>query len=268
MTQLRERIRSGEKVFGTFLQIGDPTMVEVLGRAGADFAIVDFEHGGSARDSVASLARAGDVVGLPLLVRLSPDELSRCSQMLDAGISGVLVPRVTTPEQAEEAVNAARYGPLGDRGTCPGIRASDYGWLEWKDHEARADQRTIVAVALEGAAGLAAAHRVAVVPGIDFLFVGVFDLAHSLGHPGEVEHPEVIAALVGIVEKATASGVAVGTWAPDPNVARRWAALGATVITVSTDVILWRGACTDLLAQWCRISQDLGSGNQGSPVSG
>jgi 4-hydroxy-2-oxoheptanedioate aldolase len=253
MGNLREKIRSGAKVFGTFLQIGEPTMVEVLGRAGADFAVVDFEHGGSARDSVASLVRAGDVVGLPLIVRLSPDELSRCSQMLDAGIRGVLVPRVTAPEQAEEAVTAARYGPLGDRGACPGIRASDYGWLEWKEHEARADERTIVAVAVEGSTGLSAASEIATVPGIDFLFVGVFDLAHSLGHPGEVEHPEVIAALGEIVSRSAASGVAVGSWAPDLDVARRWVELGITVVTVSTDVILWRNACNDLMAGWHRI---------------
>lgn len=257
MSNLKERIRAGERVFGTFLQIGDPTMVEVLGRAGADFAIIDFEHGGSLRGSVASLVRAGDVVGLPLLVRLSPDELSRASQMLDAGISGVLVPQVTTPEQAAAAVAAARYGPVGERGACPGVRASDYGWLEWKDHEARADERTIVAVALEGSAGLGAASEIAAVPGVDFLFVGVFDLAHSLGHAGEVEHPEVIAGLRGIVDKAATSGVAVGTWAPDPQVARRWATLGVTVIATATDVILWRGACTELVASWRRIAQDL-----------
>ena len=263
MSNLKERIRAGERVFGTFLQIGDPTMVEILGRAGADFAIIDFEHGGSGRGSVASLVRAGDVVGLPLLVRLSPDELSRASQMLDAGISGVLVPQVTTPEQAAGAVAAARYGPLGERGACPGVRASDYGWLEWKDHEARADERTIVAVALEGAAGLGAASEIAAVPGVDFLFVGVFDLAHSLGHAGEVEHPEVIAGLRGIVDKASASGVAVGTWAPDPQVARRWATLGVTVIATATDVILWRGACTELVASWRRIAQDLDGDGSG-----
>ena len=116
MGNLRERIRSGETVFGTFLQIGDPTLLEIFGRAGADFAIVDFEHGSAARDRLDHLVRAGDVVGLPLIVRVSPEELSQCSQMLDAGVSGLLVPRVTTPGQAEEAVRVARYGPLGERG--------------------------------------------------------------------------------------------------------------------------------------------------------
>jgi 4-hydroxy-2-oxoheptanedioate aldolase len=169
--------------------------------------------------------------------------------MLDTGVSGLLVPRVTTPGQAEEAVRVARYGPLGERGACSGIRASDYGWLEWTEHEARAEARTIVGIGLEGAAGLAAADEIASLPGIDFLFVGVFDLARSLGHPGEVEHPEVISALREIVAKTASSGLAVSTWAPDVAVARRWTALGVTVLAVNTDMLLWRSACAEMLAQ-------------------
>lgn len=259
MGDLRNRIKSGRTLFGTFFQIGDPAMMEIFGRAGADFAIVDFEHGGVARDAIGPLVRAGDVVGLPLLVRVSPEELSRCSQMLDAGVSGLLVPRVTVPEQAKEAVNIARYGPVGDRGACPGIRASDYGWLDWNEHETRAEGRTIVGIGLEGAAGLQAAAEIAALPGIDFLFVGVFDLAHSLGHPGEVEHPDVIRALREIVTKADLAGVAVGTWAPDLSIARRWADLGVTVITVATDVLLWRRICNELITGW-REAQERASG--------
>jgi 4-hydroxy-2-oxoheptanedioate aldolase len=250
VSELKARMRAGEAVFGTFVQIGDPAMLEIFGRAGADFAIIDFEHGGSSRDSVGPLVRAADVVGLPLLARVSPEELSRSSQMLDAGVRGLLVPRVSSVEQAVAAVDAARYHPLGDRGACPGIRSSDYGWLGWSEHESRAAQRTIVGVGIEGSTGLAAATEIAALPGIDFLFVGVFDLAHSLGHPGEVEHPEVIEALRGIVGIARTSGVAVGTWAPDLKVAARWQNLGVTVITVATDVLLWREACTQLITQW------------------
>jgi 4-hydroxy-2-oxoheptanedioate aldolase len=251
MGTLKERIRAGERVFGTFLQIGDPTLLEIFGRAGADFAIVDFEHGSAARDRLDHLVRAGDVVGLPLIARVSPEELSRASQMLDMGIKGLLVPRVTSCAQAKEAVRVARYGPLGDRGACSGIRASDYGWMDWTEHEARAEAQTIVGIGLEGAEGLAAADEIAGLAGVDFIFIGVFDLARSLGHPGEVEHPEVIDALVDMVTRTASSGVAVSTWAPDVEVARRWTALGVTVLAVNTDMLLWRSACCDMLAQ-CR----------------
>ena len=254
MIDLRSRVRAGQQVIGTFLQIGDPATVEVLGRAQFDFAILDFEHGGGSRDAVGSLVRAGDVVGLPLLVRLSTEELSRCSQMLDLGVSGVLVPGVTAKTQAERAVSVARYRPYGERGACPGVRASDYGWLSWPEHVAQAEERTIIGVVLEGGPGLGAVREIANLPGIDFLFVGVFDLADSLGHAGEVEHPEVVDALRGIVEYARSANVAVGTWAPDLNVARRWSDLGVTVITVSTDVLLWRKVCTELVAEWRGIA--------------
>jgi 4-hydroxy-2-oxoheptanedioate aldolase len=250
VSELKARMRAGQPVFGTFVQIGDPAMLEIFGRAGADFAIIDFEHGGSSLDSVGQLVRAADVVGLPLLARLGPEELSRASQLLDTGVRGLLVPRVSSVQQAAAATSAAHYHPLGDRGACPGIRSGDYGWLGWDEHESRAARRTIVGIGIEGATGLAAAAEISRLPGIDFLFVGVFDLAHSLGHPGEVEHREVIEALRDIVAIARISGVAVGTWAPDLKVAARWQDLGVTVVTVATDALLWREACTRLITRW------------------
>ena len=60
----------------------------------------------------------------------------------------------------------------------------------------------------------------------------------------------MIDALRGMVEIARTSGVAVGSWAPDLKVAARWRDLGLTVITVTTDVLLWRDACIQLIAQW------------------
>src|SRR5712691_3989395 len=165
---LRILIRGPSPILGTFMQMGNPTVVEVLGRAGMDFALIDLEHGETPSQAVPTLVRAADTVGLPLLVRLPRERLFEADQLLDVGCTGLLVARITTVDQARLAVEASRYRPQGDRGSCPGIRSSDHGWLSWTDHVARAESRTVVGVAVEGDAGIAALEDIFGVPGIDF----------------------------------------------------------------------------------------------------
>jgi 4-hydroxy-2-oxoheptanedioate aldolase len=259
---LSKLIRGPSPILGTFMQLGNPTVVEVLGRAGLDFAVIDLEHGETPSQAVPMLVRAADTVGLPLLVRLPRERLFEADQLLDVGCEGLLVARVTTVDQARLAVEASRYPPHGERGSCPGIRSSDHGWLNWPDHVARAESRTVVGVAVEGDAGIAALDDIFGVPGIDFVFVGVFDLSASLGHPGELDHPSVVSAVESVAAKAAHAGVAVATWAPTIAIAGRWLAAGVRVLTVATDVLLWRQACMSLRTDWEALTDPLESPRQ------
>jgi 4-hydroxy-2-oxoheptanedioate aldolase len=249
---LKHALADRRHLLGTFLQVNDPTLVEVLGQAGFDFALIDLEHGGLTQASIGPLVRAADAVDLPLLVRLGADDLSGVGQILDTGCRGILAARVLSAEDARNVIKAAHYEPLGGRGACPGVRASGYGWSSWPDHVRLASESTIVGVAVESGAGIASLDSILAVPGLDFVFLGVFDLAKSLGHPGEVTHPDVVGALRSLVERAATYGIPVGTWAPDVDVARRWLGLGVTLMTVATDVLMWRSACVKTVSEWRR----------------
>lgn len=247
---LRERVLAGEPVLGTFVEMPEPTLVELLGRAGLDFAVLDLEHAGLTLNDVPDLVRAADVVRLPLIGRLPIARLSDANRLLDMGIAGVLAARVRTASEAAEVVQACRFPPEGERGACLGIRASGYGWRSWPDYVAQARRETLVGVALEGPEGVAAVHATLSVAGVDFVFAGLFDLSSALGHAGELEHPDVIAGLGAVADAARAAGRALASWAPDVPLAKRWKSLGVSVITVSTDVLMWRDACTRLVADW------------------
>jgi 4-hydroxy-2-oxoheptanedioate aldolase len=95
---------------------------------------------------------------------------------------------------------------------------------------------------IEGQTGLAEASTIARVPGVDALFVGTYDLSQSLGIPGEVDHPQVLAEghrLRGAIPETTALGVYV--WSGE--MARRWLDAGATMIAYATDGQLLLSAC-------------------------
>jgi 4-hydroxy-2-oxoheptanedioate aldolase len=178
------------------------------------------------------------------------EKLPFVSQFLDSGARGVLAAKVGSVSDAEQVVQAVRYPPLGDRGACLGTHANDYGWLEWSDHVAAADRSTVVGIALEGPRAIADADAILSIPGLDFVFVGIFDLAASLGLRPGLDLPEIQDAVRTIAESAARHGVAAGAWAPTPLMAQHWLDLGVTFLPVSLDVLMWRTLCMSTVADW------------------
>ena len=76
----------------------------------------------------------------------------------------------------------------------------------------------------------------------DVWFVGPFDLSADLGHPGELEHPEVRAAVDEALEALRGAGAAIGPFARDGADARDWRLRGAQLILISSDVMLLAGS--------------------------
>jgi 4-hydroxy-2-oxoheptanedioate aldolase len=243
-------LQAGEPLLGTFLQLGDPMATEVAGRAGFDLCIIDLEHGGLGAESIGPLVRAADCVGLPLLVRVGLEGLHAVGPALDLGVRGVLAAQVSNAGEARRVVDTARFPPDGVRGACPGIRASQHGWVPFPEYMEWAREETIVAVALEGPEAIDELDAIMTVPGLDMVFVGVFDLSKSLGITGQLDDPAVEDAVTAIAATAQSHGLAMGTWAPDMAVGSRWLAAGARFLALGTDVLLWGQACRKVVGDW------------------
>src|SRR5579863_22635 len=141
---LRKCLQRGEPAIGTFLQTADPTVVEALAEVGFDFLCIDAEHGHVSLEALQSLTRAADLYGIEVVVRVRDCSAAEISSSLDAGATGVLVPRVAGATEAALAVRSARFPPEGARGFGPG-RAARYG-MEMAPHLKRAREATLVAV--------------------------------------------------------------------------------------------------------------------------
>jgi 2-keto-3-deoxy-L-rhamnonate aldolase RhmA len=193
MVSLRSRLKNKEVTIGTWITMSDPAVAEIMARAGFDWVAVDMEHSALSFDQVQSMIRTVELSGVPPLVRVmknDPDLIKRC---MDAGAHGVIVPHVNSKEDAERAVSAVKYPPLGTRGV--GLaRGQRYSldldsYLKWNHLE------SVVIVQVEHIEAVQNLEEIMGVEGVDGFIVGRYDLSGSLGKPGAFGDPEVQEAL-------------------------------------------------------------------------
>jgi 2-keto-3-deoxy-L-rhamnonate aldolase RhmA len=206
---LRPRIQAGETLLGCFLTWPPAGMVELLGLARFDFAVIDVEHGFHGIESIENLVRAADGLPMPAIVRPPRFDSDVVSRSLDAGAAGVLLPRIDGAASTRTAVENVKFPPEGRRG-LGGVRANRYGSQPLAEFVRQSNERTVVAVQIETSGALDEVASVASVPGVDVLFVGPNDLTQALGIPGEVEDRRYREALVRIAAASKESGRAAG----------------------------------------------------------
>ena len=238
LMQLRENktkrlIEAGKTAIGGFLMFPSPEIVEQMGYAGLDFVIIDTEHGPADNLAVAGMIRAAEAADITPLVRVRwVGDPSLILRALDLGAQGVQVPMVESAETAARVAAAARYHPRGRRGLA-GVRAAWYGAVELGDYVAKANREIMVAVQIETAAAVAQAGEIAAVEGVDLVFVGPVDLSQSLGHPGQLQHPDLLAAMDRVFAACRAAGRACGTLTADAAQGRRQIAAGLQFLCIN-----------------------------------
>ena len=164
--------------------------------------------------------------------------------MLDLGAQNLLVPMVSSADEARAAVEAVRYPPRGRRGVGSAL-ARSARWNRIDGYLTDADEHVALFVQVETLAGVEAAAQIAAVDGVDGVFVGPSDLAASMGLLGQQTHPDVVAAVRRAFAAVVGAGVPVGVNAFDPAVADAYLAAGASFVLVGADVsLLARGSET------------------------
>ncbi|MDN5854624.1 MAG: aldolase/citrate lyase family protein [Actinomycetia bacterium] len=207
-----------------------PAVVEMIGLAGFSTVCLDAEHAAFTIGDLEALLRAADVQGIDALVRV-PETGIEISRVLDAGASGVLVPRVESADQAARAVSLARYPSEGSRGAGPG-RVAGYG-ARLAETLGSANASVAVLAQVETRAGLERAAEIAATPGLDAVFVGPGDLSVSLGVPmGSLEHR---AAVTRIIEAAADQAQRTGIFVSDPTEIGTYRDMGVSFFLVQSD---------------------------------
>lgn len=241
-TDLKARLRRGEATFGTFLGAASAVTAEICAAAGADWVLLDLEHGSGGEEQVRHVVPAAASYGVPTLVRAESSERIRAGRLLDLGAVGVMFPRVETSQDTAEVLRHLRYPPTGDRGVATYNRMCRFGL----DREAltRADQEIIGVVQIETLGALDSVEEVAALEGADVLFVGPLDLSYALGVPGDLTAPVFIEALGRVLDAARQAGKAAGYLVPDGTAAARMAEEGWQFLAIGSDATLLAGAVT------------------------
>ncbi|MBI4976861.1 MAG: aldolase [Spirochaetes bacterium] len=235
---LREKLQTNGSVLGIFAKTNDPFFIEIIGKTGFDFVILDCEHGPNSPRDVLPLIMAAKSGGAEPIVRVGENNALEIQRILDIGVAGVQVPQINNETEARSLVSHAKFHPLGMRGMCRNVRAADYSFIEKTRYFAEQND-TLVVGHIEGMEGVRNLPLLLAVNGIDVYFIGPNDLSQSVGHPGEVDHPEVQRAIASVIEQCTANGKYVGIYADNPAEVKRYRSMGVNYIALSVDVAVF-----------------------------
>lgn len=235
--RVKEKLKNGEVVIGTFVKTVDPSVVEILGSAGMEFFVIDSEHVSYNPETITNLVRASDLTGIVPIVRVREATAVNIMQALDTGALGFHAPNVDTPEQAETAVAAGRYAPLGNRGFAPTHRAANYGMMDKQEYINKANKEILTVIHCETMEAVENLDEILKMEELDVIFIGPMDLSQSLGRDvmGQRNHPRLLETIDLIIEKVKKAGKAVGTVADSPEMARELMKKGVQYIPMSSD---------------------------------
>lgn len=240
-------LREGRHQLGLWSAIPGAVALEIAASAGFDWIVVDGEHGPiGPHDVLPALQVLAAYPGTSAVVRPAANDPVTIKRLLDMGAQTLLVPMVSTPEEAEAAAAAMRYAPEGVRGLAGIQRASRWGRVP--DYAARAHEELCLIVQVETAEGLANLEGIAATPGVDAVFVGPADLGASLGHADKPDHPEVRAAISDAIARLRAAGTPAGIIATDPEAVRAHMAAGTAFTAAGVDAMLLAQAADRLAA--------------------
>jgi 4-hydroxy-2-oxoheptanedioate aldolase len=225
-------------VFGPFVQLPAPGLVEIFAHAGFDLVVIDLEYGPINLETAENMVRAANAAGVASAVRVIANTPEHISAALSLGIDAVVVPQVSSEAEAVAAVQAARFAPHGSRGVCPFVRAASYSAAKDDGFYEQANDAVIVNVLLEGVEALANLDRLLEIPGLDAISLAPFDLSQSLGVTGQIDHPLVVDAVQDACRRAEGHGKVICFVVQEPQAAGPWLARGVKWLTASVDTQL------------------------------
>lgn len=248
----RDRLAaSGRPLAGMWVCSGSPLIAEICAGSGLDWLLIDMEHSANTLETVQLQLQTVAAYPVTPLVRAPYNDPVAIKQILDLGAQNLIVPMVSSADEARAAVAATRYPPQGVRGVGSAL-ARSARWNRIDDYLADAAQHVSLTVQIETAAGVEAAAEIAAVDAVDQVFVGPSDLAASLGHLGQQGHPEVVDAVHRTFAAVKSAGKPVGVNAFDPSAADAYLAQGADFVAVGADVAMLARASEALASRFIR----------------
>ncbi len=239
---LKAALGAGERVFGTWSMISSPVVANILATGGADFVIIDLEHGPMSLETVETELYAIESLECSPVVRLPNSADEDILRALEIGTRSIMMSHVSSAAEAERFVSACRYQPQGTRGLSPFTRIHGYSEADLAIKLAQANEELLVGVLVEGQRAIENLEAIANTPGVDLVYMGVYDLSMAAGLPGEVDHPHVLELMRRSAEVIESAGIAAGSVARDGAYLELLANAGFRFLSYRNDATLLRDA--------------------------
>ena len=230
---IRQRVARGERAIGCCLNINSPHLVELAGALGFDWIFIDCEHGSMSETDVEHMVRAAEAFGLTPVVRVPTNSASEILRFLDLGAMGIVVPHVDNEADAKKAAAAAKYPPLGHRGSNYGTgrnNAYGVGTDDVRDYYEESNRETILFALIESDEAVKSIDDILAVPGVDGSWLGPADLALSMGMPDRSLVGDALDRVVEATLKAGKLSAATHMAPDDPEAFAHFHRIGSQVL--------------------------------------
>ena len=243
--KLKEKMLSGDKVLGTFFQLGGNTAVECLGISGLDFFIIDTEHGPFDVETSMDFIRTAELRNITPLVRVKDVSRPSVLKMLDVGAKGLIVPCVDTVEQVKNLVGWAKYYPAGKRGFFT-ARPAGYGFEEYAQNLDNyfkvCNEETLLIPQCETMGFLQNIEEIVNIEGVDGIFIGPYDLSIGMGKPAQFNDPEFLQAVEKVLKACKDAKKFSFMYTGDNVSAKKYFAQGFDGVAVNFDAAIFINA--------------------------
>lgn len=232
--ELKKKLKQGIPCMGPFLRLNS-LAAEIIAIAGWDFGVIDIEHGVHSISDIVPLKNAAAAFGMSTVVRVpgpSPIDIMRS---LDAGSEGVQVPQITTLQQVKDSCAAARFAPLGNRGSCSYTTGAQYSLTPYPEHRVTSNEQVLTVIQVETVEAANMIEEIVEIPGIDVVFCGPWDLSQSMGLPGQSTDPRVKDVIKKVARVVTDKGINCGMHIEVVEQVPEWLDAGMTYFTCGTD---------------------------------
>jgi len=196
---IKAKLARHEEVFGILNSVPSAVLTEMFAYAGYDFVILDTEHLLLSPETLEHAIRAAESVNLCVFVRVPTACPVAIGRALDSGAQGIVVSRVSSLQEAQIAVAASHYPPLGNRGISGG-KNTGFGTLPLSEYIRKANQEIMLTLMIEDLQGLNALPEILQLSGVDMILEGALDLSLAMGHGVNFNHPEVQQSIFNMAE--------------------------------------------------------------------
>jgi len=212
--KIRTKLANGKVSIGSWMQIGNGSVAEIMGNSGYDWVAVDLEHGSIGVSQLPDLFRALELGGTLPLVRLAEGKTKDCKEALDAGAAGVIVPMVSNAEQLRIVRDVCRWPPSGERGVGFS-RANLYG-KNFDSYSLEAQSPFLVAM-IESQKAVQSLDSILSVDGLDAILIGPYDLSASMGITAQFDNPKFQKIMNSILQTTLNKNIPCGIHVVEPS---------------------------------------------------
>jgi 2-dehydro-3-deoxyglucarate aldolase len=215
INKIRKKLTSDKVSIGSWMQIPNSSIAEIMGQSGYDWVAIDMEHGSIDFNQLPDIFRALELGNTLPLVRLTEGSSKNCKQALDAGAGGVIIPMVESADQLEFLRNSSRWPPAGSRGV--GFSRANLFGISFNEYSEEAQSPLLIAM-IESIKSTNNLDSILKVSGLDAIFIGPYDLSASLGITGQFDHPSYLKTIDNICSLAQKYSIPFGIHIVEPNV--------------------------------------------------